>query len=195
MAEKEEEVEAAAEEEEVKKPSKLKALLIPVLTSALTAALVGVALIFFMAPHPEPVSEEAGAETEAGAGHGAGSEGEHKSGGEQTTQHQEILTGGHSGIYHNYDPFIVSIFDREKVHYLKVVLSLELASEGVKEEINLRNPQVRDAMIFVLSDFTLRELLDNQSKNLLKEILIKTLNKILGEDKVLQIYFTEFTIQ
>ncbi|MBF0104145.1 MAG: flagellar basal body-associated FliL family protein [Deltaproteobacteria bacterium] len=187
MAEKEPEKGAAAAEEgeeEEKKESKIKALLIPVITSAVTAAVVGLVFAFVISPKQGPLPEEAGAD----AAQQAGAQ-------EASVATQEMLEGGHSGIFHNYDPFIVSIFDREKVHYLKVVLSLELASESIKEEIAVRNPQLRDAMIFVLSDFTLRELLDNQSQNLLKENLVKTVNKILGKGKVLSIYFTEFTIQ
>ncbi|OVE81289.1 hypothetical protein BVY03_04200 [bacterium K02(2017)] len=179
MAENEEEVEVV---EEPPKASKLMGILIPVLVSAVTAAIVGVIFTFVLAPKPEHKPDEVD-----NALKDATEKIEHST--------QDMLMAGQTGIYHNYDPFIVSIFDREKVHYLKVVLSLELANEGVKEEISVRNPQVRDAMIFVLSDFTLRELLDNQSKNLLKEVLVKTLNKILGKAKVLNIYFTEFTIQ
>jgi len=179
MASKEEETEGTGE---VKKSSKLMGILIPVITSAITAVAVAFALTTFMKPPEAPKDEEVENSLKETAQ-------------ESKVSTQDLLVGGQTGIYHNYDPFIVSIFDREKVHYLKVVLSLEVASEMVKEEIIAKNPQVRDAMIFVLSDFTLRELLDNQSKNLLKDVLVKTLNNILGNGKVINIYFTEFTIQ
>lgn len=162
----------------------LKAILIPVLASAVVSAVIGAVFTFVLAPQPEIKQDEIDralqeASTQADMVGDAG-------GGE---------VGKQTGIFHNYDPFIVSIFDREKVHYLKVVLSLELSAENVKDAISAKNPQIRDAMIFVLSDFTLRELLDNQAKNLLKEVMVKTLNKILGKGKITNIYFTEFTIQ
>lgn len=168
--------------EEGKKSGRLGSLLVPILTSALTAAIVGAIFTFVLAPKPEAPKDDIDKAVEAIS-----------KAPEQGVE--PTAWGKQTGIYHNYDPFIVSIFDREKVHYLKVVLSLELHNEVVKEEIAAKNPQIRDAMIFVLSDFTLRELLDNQAKNLLKEILVKTLNKILGKGKVVNIYFTEFTIQ
>ncbi len=163
----------------------IKALILPIAASAITAAIVGAIFTFVLAPKPQVVTDEVDKALEESA---------------HTEQQAVVQETGESGvkttgIFHNYDPFIVSIFDREKVHYLKVVLSLELESEGVKDTIAAKNPQIRDAMIFVLSDFTLRELLDNQAKNLLKEVMTKTLNKILGKGKIVNIFFTEFTIQ
>lgn len=183
-----EEKEEPQEEAQEKKPgggaSAIKALILPIVSSAITAAIVGAVFTFVLAPKPEVVHDE------------IDKAGEHEADKNKTQNpvpvEGDVLT---TGIFHNYDPFIVSIFDREKVHYLKVVLSLELGEEGVKDEITAKNPQIRDALIFVLSDFTLRELLDNQAKNLLKEVMIKTLNKILGKGKVINIYFTEFTLQ
>lgn len=180
MAEEKEIIQDEGAEDE--KKGGIKALLVPILTSAVTAAIVGAVFTFVLAPKHK---EEPKSELEQVA--------DHKQ--EKAQLIEPTASGQQTGVYHNYDPFIVSVFDREKVHYLKVVLSLELSEEGIKEEIAAKNPQIRDAMIFVLSDFTLRELLDNQAKNLLKEILIKTLNKILGKGKVINIYFTEFTIQ
>lgn len=188
--EKEETKEGAAEGE--KKPSALKALLVPILSSAVTAGIVGAVVAIVLAPKaPPPDADGATAEShgeESGSGHGAEVESTHGGAVEGDSKNK-------TGIYLNYDPFIVSIFDREKVHYLKVVLSLELNSEATKEEITAKGPQIRDSMIFVLSDFTLRELLDNQAKSMLKQILMKTLNKILGKGKIINVYFTEFTIQ
>jgi flagellar FliL protein len=175
---------------EVKAGGGLKALLVPIISSAVTAGIVGAVVVTVMAPKA-PTAEEAA----ASGGHGEKAEGGHGESSSGSSEPSDQDSKKQSGIYMNYDPFIVSIFDREKVHYLKIVLSLELMSEAVKEEITAKNPQVRDNLIFVLSDFTLRELLDNQAKTMLKEVLIKTLNKILGPGKILNIYFTEFTIQ
>jgi len=176
--------EEGAEEAEVKKKKlDIKALLIPIISSMVTAGIVGAVVAIFLAPKPQMLPQEAEQNTEQTDSLLA------------NEQLKEADTSGQTGIFHNYDPFVVSIFDREKVHYLKVMLSLELSNEKVKDDINAKNPQIRDAMIFVLSDFTLRELLDNQAKNLLKEVMVKTLNGILGKGKVINIYFTEFTLQ
>ena len=179
---------AEGQEEGAAKPAGggAKALVLPIVSSAVTAAIVGSIFTFVLAPKPQVSHDEIDKASE----HGGGSE-KNQEHGAQSSDGEVQATG----VFHNYDPFIVSIFDREKVHYLKVVLSLELANEGVKEEITAKNPQIRDALIFVLSDFTLRELLDNQAKNLLKEVMVKTLNKILGKGKVINVFFTEFTLQ
>jgi flagellar FliL protein len=177
-------------EEGEKKPSAIKALLVPVLASAVTSAIVGVILILVLSPKPRP-AEDAGDDTAEHASTEAGGE----KGGEGKTaggEKKDAVT--QAGVYLQYDPFIVTIFDHEKVHYLKATVSLELKSESVKGEIQAKDAQIRDSLIFVLGDFTLRELLDNQAKLLVKDVLIKTLNKIVGKDKILNVYFTEFTI-
>lgn len=196
-----------------KKPNAMKALLVPILSSAVTAAVVGGLVVTLMKPSAAP-SEPAEGKTEHGAesgGHGEGggeAEGAHAApepeghGSEHAVEAVADAHGGgepskvkHTGNYYQYDSFVVSIFDREKVHYLRLKVALEMSSEAVKEELDLKDPQIKDSMIFVLGDFTVRELLDNQAKLLVKEVLMKTLNKILGKGKIIDIYFTEFVVQ
>lgn len=166
----------------------LKALLIPVVASALTAAIVGFVVVFLFAPEPPPAPVVPPPGQEAAA-QGDSSEPITTSSAGMETKKK------HTGHYHEYDSFVVSIFDREKVHYLRLKVSLELANPAVSEELVAKDPQIRDSMLFVLGDFTVRELLDNQAKLLVKEVLIKTLNKILGRGKVVDVYFTEFVVQ
>lgn len=194
MAENEEKETKEGEEEGAeKKGGGLKAMLIPVIASAVTSAIVGAVMIFVLAPKP---SAEGEAEVEEGSAEHGSAEGGKTEGGEKSGHGGEKSeTPEHAGVYLQYDPFIVTIFDHEKVHYLKATVALELSNEGVKGEIQAKDAQIRDSLIFVLGDFTLRELLDNQAKLLVKDVLIKTLNKIVGKDKILNVYFTEFTIQ
>lgn len=203
MAEEEKKEEAAEEGGEEKKKSggKLMGILIPVISSALTAAIVGVVIVKLMAPAPAPAPAE-------GDGHGEASEGGHKSEaqgesakeehGEESFSEEEFdpyAKKEHTGKYFQYDPLTISIFDREKVHYLRLKVVFELSDDTVKDELNAKDPQIKDSLIFVLGDFTVRELLDNQAKLLVKEVLIKTLNRLLGKGKVVDIYFTEFVVQ
>lgn len=172
----------------------IKALLLPIISSAITAAIVGV-VFMMMAPKPQPVVEGEGGE----GGHGAAQKQDGHGGesGQVTTEHEESTTGQGkpTGIYHKYDPLIITIFDHEQVHYLKAGITLELIREEVKEEIAAKDPQIRDSIIFILGDFTMRELLDNQGKTIVKESMIKTLNKILGTGKIVNVYFNEYTVQ
>lgn len=166
----------------------LKAILIPVAASSLVTIIMFVVYILFLAPKPAPVA----AEGEGGGEHAVQDGGEH---GTEAVQDDGPAHVKHTGHYHQYDSFVVSIFDREKVHYLRIKVALELAKPEIASEIEAKDPQIKDSMIFVLGDFTVRELLDNQAKLLVKEVLLKTLNKILGRGKVIDVYFTEFVVQ
>lgn len=175
-------------EEVESKGGGLKALLIPIISSAVTAAIVGAVLIFVLAPQPQQNVPQTNVK-QANVSVDENSETDISSGRVTSTRKQ-------TGIYHVYDSaFVVSIFDREKVHYLRVKVTLELKSNDIRAEIEAKDPQIRDSIIFVMSDFTLRELLDNQAKLLVKEVLLKTLDKIVGKNKVVNVYFTEFTVQ
>jgi flagellar FliL protein len=186
------EEEKASSEEGANKGGGLKALLIPILASAVTAAIVGFVMVFLLAPKPQ-----APAEGEEAAEHGGahGEHGEKKAGKEEADDGKEPAEKKHTGQYHQYESFVVSIFDREKVHYLRIKVALEVSNPEIIPELEAKDPQIKDSMIFVLGDFTVRELLDNQAKLLVKEVLLKTLNKILGKGKVVDIYFTEFVVQ
>lgn len=183
--------EAIREDDEEEGSGGWKAALLPVVTSLLTAAIVGGGMWYYFQTKLASQRADAKAASEkqipelpvpavpAGLADASG----------------DAAAAKHTGIYHQYDPFVVSIFDREKVHYLRIKVALELSHAGMEEEITSKDPQIKDAMIFVLGDFTVRELLDNQAKLLVKDVLLKTLNKILGESRVVDVYFTEFVVQ
>ena len=62
-------------------------------------------------------------------------------------------------------------------------------------EVNQRMPQIKDAILLLLSNKTYSELSDLQGKIQLRAELINKLNGILQQGKVKRIYFTEFVVQ
>lgn len=91
--------------------------------------------------------------------------------------------------------FIVNIISEDERHYVKAALTVELSSETVQEEFNLRLPQVRDAILLLVGNKTYEELQDLQGKKQLKAELIHKLNSILKSGRVKAIYFTDFVVQ
>lgn len=122
------------------------------------------------------------------------------------------------------DTFIVNLSDAKR--YLKVTMLLEydpslLSSEGgeggggghggggsggegaapapdaLPSQIKEKEPQVRDAVIQVLSSKRAEDLLTSTGKQSLKEELIESINTALDfpEPPIVQVYFTEFIIQ
>ncbi|WP_163339252.1 flagellar basal body-associated protein FliL [Desulfopila sp. IMCC35008] len=91
--------------------------------------------------------------------------------------------------------FIVNIISEDERHYVKAALTVELSSEAVKEEFNMRLPQARDAILLLVGNKTYEELQDLQGKKQLKAELMHKLNAILKSGKVKAIYFTDFVVQ
>src|SRR3989338_7906911 len=106
-------------EEVEKKGGGLKALLLPIISSAVTATIVGVVLIFVLAPKPQHVETNVDPSTHV-------EKETHEEGGQNKNSSAQRKQ---TGIYYAYDnAFVVSIFDREKVHYLRIKVTLELTS-------------------------------------------------------------------
>jgi len=95
----------------------------------------------------------------------------------------------------NIETFIVNILDDQQSRYLKAAITLELNTQEASMEVNQRMPQIKDAILLLLSNKTYSELSDLQGKIQLRAELINKLNGILQQGKVKRIYFTEFVVQ
>lgn len=91
--------------------------------------------------------------------------------------------------------FVVNIISGDENHYIKTSLTLELSSPEASDEVNLRMPQMRDAIILILGNKDYRELQDMQGKKQLKAELLSRINSILTSGKVTSIFFTDFVVQ
>lgn len=95
---------------------------------------------------------------------------------------------------YSLDPFIVNLFDPKSVRYLKVTLQLELA-DIKKEEVDTQVPKIRDSLIILISSKKLEEVASMEGKLRLREEILFRINRILGEGKTREIYFTDFVVQ
>jgi len=95
---------------------------------------------------------------------------------------------------YSLDPFIVNLFDPKSVRYLKVTLQLELAGIA-KEEVDVQVPKIRDSLIILISSKKLEEVASMEGKLRLREEILFRINRILGEGKTREIYFTDFVVQ
>ena len=95
----------------------------------------------------------------------------------------------------NIDEFIVNIISADTPHYVKASLTVELSNEAVKEEVEQRMPQMRDAVLMLIGNKTYEELQDLQGKRQLKAELSNKMNSFLQAGNVKSIYFTNFVVQ
>ena len=95
----------------------------------------------------------------------------------------------------NIDEFIVNIISGDAAHYVKASLTVEVTNDQVKAEVEQRMPQMRDAILLLISNKTYEELQDLQGKKQLKAELLSTVNSFLQTGQVVSIYFTNFVVQ
>lgn len=94
-----------------------------------------------------------------------------------------------------FDPLVVNIFEKNSIHYLKLSLEFLVNKPEVIEEISASKSRLRDRLLFIFSDTTLREALSVGGKELLKEDIMVSFNRVLSKGKILRVYFSDFTIQ
>jgi flagellar FliL protein len=91
--------------------------------------------------------------------------------------------------------FVVNLARSGRTRYLKTTIQLELDGKTVVNKAKERQPQVRDALIILLSNQSVDSLQSMQGKYELKRQIVARLNNVLGKDAVRNVYFTEFVIQ
>lgn len=89
----------------------------------------------------------------------------------------------------------VNLADPSGNKYLRIGMDVELSSEEAITNLLTQSARVRDAIILLLSSKTSDELVSAEGKVLLKNEVASRLNQILGEPRVVRIYFTDFVIQ
>lgn len=92
------------------------------------------------------------------------------------------------------DPFIVNLADAE-IRYLKLTVKLDLDRPESKEEIAARMPQVRDAILILLTSKDVASLRTTQGKFQLRDEIVNRVNSTLPKNGVKTAYFTEFVVQ
>ena len=92
-------------------------------------------------------------------------------------------------------PFVVNLADPLGRRYLKLTLDVEVRDAKAGEELTKEEPKVRDKVILLLSSKTFADLQSYESKLELKNEIVERLGQIVGDSKVLRVYFTEMVIQ
>jgi flagellar FliL protein len=99
------------------------------------------------------------------------------------------------GYIYKMEPFLVNLMDPGQLRYLKITLHVETNQEKVEEEYEKRLPQLRDAILTILSSKNYNDIMNSEGKNALREEIKGRMNQLLVRVKVQNIYFTEFVVQ
>lgn len=106
---------------------------------------------------------------------------------------------------------IVNLADQGMLRYLKTTVVLEIADHSGKplpkgeeykkkqdeliKEMRGNTPIIEDQLMAILSAKTAAELMTPEGKRALKEEVKTKVNKALGKDDVMAVYFSDFIIQ
>ena len=219
MAAKDKEAKALPEgqAENPKKPSKVKRIVIilAILLITLSGAGIGAYWWFFLrtpsaassAPHDAPAGEAAGKGAAgqpgaagaggSGGGHGgaagAGATGGAGGAGDARIERQSDLPRS-SGQVLPLPPITVNISDPSGRRYLKLGLEVEVNAD-VSAALQANSPRIREAIIMLLAGKTFNDISSPDGKVLLKAEVAARLNQILGAQRVIRVYFTDFVVE
>ncbi len=99
-----------------------------------------------------------------------------------------------SGQVLQLPPITVNISDPSGRRYLKLGMEVEVNAD-VAAAVQANNPRIRDAIIMLLAGKTFNDISTPDGKVLLKAEVAARLNQILGAQRVIRVYFTDFVVE
>ena len=91
-------------------------------------------------------------------------------------------------------PVTVNLFDDSGNRYLK--LSMEVEANGdISAALKSQEARIRDAIIMLLAGKRLNDLARPEGKVMLKAEVANRINQILGEQRIVRVFFTDFVVQ
>lgn len=99
------------------------------------------------------------------------------------------------GVIYEMEPFIVNLLSREGKRYLKTTIEFEVENEDIKNELTQRTPQLRDAILLLLTSKSFEDINRPEGKLRLKNELLVRIHQILPGAGIRMLYFTEFVVQ
>jgi flagellar protein FliL len=100
------------------------------------------------------------------------------------------------GVMFTLEPFVVNLNDPGGPNkFLKVSLQLELANIQLMDKAKAKAPQIRDAVITLLTSKSSESLFPPEGKLQLKDEINARMNQILGAGSVKNVYLTDFVMQ
>lgn len=169
------------------KPKKKKILIYGGIGLAGIAA-VALAVFFVFNPAKPGVGKDNAAVQEKEGGHGGGKEKEGGHGGKEGGK-------GGSPLTFALDPFILNLADIESNRYLKISITLEFDTSRTTQDAEQRVPQIRDAMILLMSSLTYGDIHSVAGKLTLQSEIQNRISKIVEPGVVKRVFFTDLVVQ
>ncbi|MDE7370757.1 MAG: flagellar basal body-associated FliL family protein [Desulfovibrio sp.] len=205
MAAKDKDKEAALPEGQAEKPrkkSRLKRLVIILAILLMTLGGAGIGAYWWLFLRT-PVDEAPGAPVEAGAEAPQGAPGKapapaapgtagQPSPGARIERQSDLPRSG--GLVLPLPPVTVNLSDPGGRRYLKLGMEVEVNAD-VSAELKANSARIRDAVIMLLAGKSYGDISTPDGKVLLKAEIAARLNQILGAQRVVRVYLTDFVVE
>lgn len=123
-----------------------------------------------------------------------------------------VVSMPEKGITYSIGERVVNLADTGGFRYLKTEIVLEVivenanpddlrgealavAREELKIELEPLEPEMQDVITLLLSSKTVEDVSTPEGKSALKAELLDALGEVIGEERLLDLYFTQFVIQ
>ncbi len=96
------------------------------------------------------------------------------------------------------EPCVVNLSDAEGDRFLKCALRVAVESEEAAERLqgdDLILLRIQDAVLSVLSSLSTQDLASSRGREALRKALLLRIERVLGDTRVLDVYFTELLFQ
>jgi len=91
--------------------------------------------------------------------------------------------------------FVVNLLSESGGKYLKVALDIELGNAELAAEMDMKKSLIRDIIIRALSSKTFEEVSTMKGKDRLKDEIVNSINDVLADGQINNIFFTDFVVQ
>lgn len=120
----------------------------------------------------------------------------------KATAGQKVVDDGNPPVYAQLDKELTTGLTRTDAedHYLQVEIKMKVANEQVGEKISQRVPEIRSALILLMTSKSSEDLKTVEDKQRLASEMAGQINRIIHStnpnvDGVLGVYFTTFILQ
>lgn len=102
-------------------------------------------------------------------------------------------------IFERLDTFTVNLAGGDQDRYLQVEISLKISDRKIADDVKLHLPEIRDAMLRLLSSKKAQDISTAAGKTKLSEEIRQRINKVIGvkspDEGVVGVLFLSFIIQ
>lgn len=190
------EKEAALPEGQAEKPKKSRKkgliIILTLLIMVLTGAGLGAYWWFYMRSPAEEVSEQTPVDTPEVTTAEPQQTGQTGLDSARIERQSDLPRS--TGLVLPLPPITVNLSDPNGRRYLKLGLEVEVNSD-VAAQLKSNNSRIRDAIIMLLAGKSYGDISTAEGKVLLKAEIAARINQILGAQRVVRVFFTDFVVE